>query len=241
MCSKRRKHCSGVRNICWSPKKKLIRIGVSPLLDNQYLTSLLGPFLKAHPDAELALCERDMPDLGRMLDEEQLDYVFGVVDQERPSQRRVDVYGEALVYLPKGNRAVGVPPGDSVHFLDICDETFVLVTEGCGLTRMTRELFRKHRRKLREYSEVALSYRDLEQWAVLGIGAAIMPRSRISSPARHWYTILDRHGKQVALEFKAFWTQKSEENTSLTAFTTYMQTALPTGAGGLQPTLGNIQ
>ncbi|MFX9061817.1 LysR substrate-binding domain-containing protein, partial [Acinetobacter baumannii] len=70
----------------------------------------------------------------------------------------------------------GLPP-HSVQLKDIADETYVMVPDACGLSRATRALFRSQRRKLQEYSGEAMSYQVLEEWAALGIGSAILPKS----------------------------------------------------------------
>jgi hypothetical protein len=54
-----------------------------------------------------------------------------------------------------------------------------MVPDTCGLTQTTRALFKKERVKLKEYSGNAMSYAVLQEWAELGIGSAILPRSKL--------------------------------------------------------------
>jgi len=55
-----------------------------------------------------------------------------------------------------------------------------MVPDACGLARATRALFRTQRKKLHEYPGQAMGYRVLEEWAALKIGAAILPKSKVT-------------------------------------------------------------
>jgi hypothetical protein len=67
-----------------------------------------------------------------------------------------------------------------------------MVPDACGLARVTRPLFRTQRKKLHEYPGEAMGYRVLEEWAALKIGAAILPKSKVTS--RVAYPIKDKAG-----------------------------------------------
>src|SRR6185437_15023821 len=60
-----------------NPAQKILRIGMSPLVDAKLLGLMLDPFKRENPAIELVLREMNMADLYRMLDEGLLDYVFG--------------------------------------------------------------------------------------------------------------------------------------------------------------------
>ncbi len=202
------------------PGRKVVRIGTSPLLQGGRLASLLEEFRKTHADVEVVLHEQNMADLYRMLDEELLDVVFGVADTRKPSWSGVFLYREPLYFIPRGeNHPVGK---ESVAFEDIAAETFVMVPNGCGLARATRALFRNHRRKLREYSGEALSYQVLEEWAALGLGAAILPKSKLSAAERKAYLLTDKKGGGPTLDFEAVWLHTPQPPAHLQRFTEFL-------------------
>lgn len=216
-----------------SPQKRLIRIGTSPLLDGRFLDILIEPFRTKYPAVELVLREMNMADLSSMLDAEQLDFVFGVEEPQKEHRDSTLLYREPLLYVPKGERQSAGSAGGTVSFDDIANETFVLVPDACGLTRTTRRLFRSHRRTLNEYSGQAMGYQVLEQWARLGIGAAILPRSKLSTEARNVSQIKNKSGDDVLLGFEAIWNKSSQKFPHLAEFILYLQNVVPTVAKGL--------
>ena len=192
--------------------QRVVRIGISPLLQGGWLASMLEAFRAAHPDVEVVLHEQNMEELYRMLDERLLDFVFGIADARKSSWSGALLYNEPLYYIPRGKKPS--VEGETVRFEDVSKDVFVMVPNGCGLTRATRALFRSHRRKLREYSGEALSYQVLEEWAALGLGAAILPKSKLQSPKRTAYALTDKQGHALTLDFVAVWlnTQKWQEH-----------------------------
>ncbi|MGZ5900037.1 MAG: LysR family transcriptional regulator [Reyranella sp.] len=215
-----------------NPKKRLIRIGTSPLLNARFVNLLIEPFRTKSPDIDLVYREMNMADLSRMLDAEQLDFVFGVVGRRKDQRERAFLYREPLRYVPKGEGQMVSRRGDAVSFDEIAGETFVMVPDACGLTQTIRGLFRSHRRALHEYSGEAMSYQVLEQWATLGIGAAILPESKLST-GHGALRIRDKTGEDVLLGFEAVWNRSSRKLPHLAGFATYLRKIVPTVAGGL--------
>ncbi len=215
------------------PQKRLVRIGTSPLLDGRFLNLLIEPFRARSPDIELVLREMNMADLSRMLAVEQLDFVFGVEEPRKDHRDSALLYREPLHYVPKGERHVATARGGAVAFDDIANETFVMVPDACGLSRTIRGLFRRHRRTLNEYSGEAMSYQVLEQWARLGIGAAILPKSKLSADAHGALRIRDKSGKSVLLGFAAVWNRNSIKLPHLAEFAAYLTEIVPAVASGL--------
>lgn len=218
-----------------TPEKCLIRIGISPLLDVRFLNLLIEPFRSKHPEMEFVFREMNMADLSRMLDMEQTDFLFGVAEDQKEQRESAFLYREPLLYLPRddGHSASGLR--DVVSFEEIADDMFVMVPDACGLTRTVRALFRSHRRSLRQYSGEAMSYQVLEQWAALGIGAAILPQSKISTGAERAVRIRDRTGNDVVLNFEAVWNRSSTKLPHLADFARYIRTVLPALAEGMAP------
>lgn len=202
------------------PSRTVVRIGTSPLLRANWLVPMLEEFRKTNPDVEIILHEQNMAVLYRMLDEGLLDFVLGVADAPKPSWNRAFLYGEPLYFIPRG--ANHLESKGTIRFEDIAEETFVMVPDACGLARATRALFRSHRHKLNEYPGEALSYQVLEEWASLGLGAAILPKSKLRSSDRKAYVLTDKNAKELILVFQAVWVNASQHPVHLQHFAEFL-------------------
>lgn len=214
------------------PARQMIRIGVSPLLDSRLLGHMLEPFRREHPGIALVLREMNMADLYRLLDEGLLDYVCGVADDHKAGRNTALLYDEPLLYIPSGAE----PRGDRakpVNLGDIAGDTFVMVPDACGLARATRTLFRSHRKTLNEYSGQALSYQVLEDWAMLNVGAAILPQSKVTRSAASVRTIRSRNDDIVRLGFEVVWPKNRPREAPFAAFERHLRAVAPKVARGL--------
>jgi DNA-binding transcriptional LysR family regulator len=217
-----------------SPAKRLIRIGTSPLISASLLGLMLEPFRLSNPDVDVVLREMNMADLSRMLEEGLLDFVFGVAKVHKGTWAATFLYEEPLIYLPRGAVWPSGAPPQSVQLKDIADETYVMVPDACGLSRATRALFRSQRRKLQEYSGEAMSYQVLEQWAALGIGAAILPKSKVSENKHPSVQIADKAGHEVAISFEATWSRTGTQAPHLLDFANHLRKVVPGIIAGLE-------
>ncbi len=215
------------------PDKRLIRIGTSPLIRSNLLSLMIEPFRARHPGVDVVLREMNMADLYRMLDEGRLDFVLGVAGMSKGPWLTTPLYKEPLLFVPRGAiRPAGVRKL-SVKLADIAAETYVMVPDACGLARTTRELFRRHRRKLIEYSGEAMSYQVLEEWAALGIGAAILPSSRITIKDNAAFPITDKSGQGVMIGFEAAWSRDAIRADHLVGFSNHLKKVVPSIVAGL--------
>lgn len=202
------------------PSRQKMRIGISPLIRGGWLAPMLERFRKERPETEIILHEQNMADLYRMLDDGLLDFVFGVADTGKPSWGKAFLYQEPLYFIPRGNS--GPDSGETIPFESIAEELFVMVPNVCGLARATRALFRSHRRKLHEYSGEALSYQVLEEWAALGLGAAILPKSKLQGTNRNAYELTNKKGKTLTLDFEAVWLNSPQKTPHLQRFADFL-------------------
>jgi len=203
-----------------NPLHKVIRIGASPLIKSSWLMPMLDNFRTEHEEFEIILHEQNMADLYRMLEGGLLDFSFGIIEAHKSSFEGTFLYSEPLYYIP---RSTNYPEAEgSVYFENIASEIFVMVPDACGLAKATRSIFRSHRRKLNEYPGEALSYQVLEEWAVLGLGAAILPKSKLQSSTQRAYAMADKDGKQIYLSFEAVWRNDSHMFSHLEEFKNYL-------------------
>ncbi|KAB2919379.1 MAG: LysR family transcriptional regulator [Hyphomicrobiaceae bacterium] len=205
------------------PVQGHIRIGVSPLIDARLLNAMIEPFRQQHPELAIALHEMNLTELERRLGNGSLDFVFEVEDWGKRSWKSLPIYHEPLLFIPRRGRPRKCPVGGSVRLKDIADETFVMVPDACGLARAIRGLFRSHRRKLKEYSGEGVSCQVLEEWVALGVGAAILPRSKLWSRGEQAFPIADDAGRSVEIVIAATWLQKDANAPHLAEFTEHMR------------------
>lgn len=217
-----------------SPNKRLIRIGTSPLISANLLGLMIEPFRLRNPDVDVVLREMNMTDLYRMLDEGLLDFVFGVANVQKGTWTTTFLYDEPLIFIPRGAGWPSGPPPHSVQLKDIADETYVMVPDACGLSRATRALFRSQRRKLQEYSGEAMSYQVLEEWAALGIGSAILPKSKVTASGRASFLIADKSGREVTISFEATGPRNGTQSPHLLEFASHLRKVVPGIVGGLE-------
>jgi len=215
-----------------SPRRPIIRVGVSPLLNTEFLSVLFEPFRSQNPAFELVLREMNMTDLTQLLDAGLLDFVLGVSGLDDSGKEHAFLYQEPLLYLHKGGGAKG-GAGPAVRLSDIADETFVMVPNTCGLARTVRGLFRSHKKSLKEYSGEAMSYQVLEQWTTLGIGSAIVPESKIIDRQAFAAKILDKKGMEILLKYEAMWKKESEKIKHLKDFAVYLKRVVPALGSGI--------
>lgn len=215
------------------PARQLIRIGTSPLLKASLLSVMIEPFRASRPAIDVVLREMNMTDLDRMLAEGKLDFVMGVARSRKGPWRSIPLYREPLLFVPRG---AAWRPGSrkaSVELSEIAAETYVMVPDACGLARATRDLFRRHRRKLVEYSGEAMSYQVLEEWAALGVGAAILPASKITARDKPSFPIVSKRGDLAMIEFEATWANDSARTAHLLAFAGHLKSVVPGIVAGL--------
>lgn len=227
------------------PEARLIRIGTSPLIRPQAISLMLEPFRAQHPGVDVVLREMNMTDLYRMLQDGLLDVVIsvgtgvgtGVATSAAAAPKgawdTAPLYREALLYLPRGDAGSAPARQTTVTFAEIADETFVMVPDACGLARTTRELFRRHRRRLHAYSGEAMSYQVLQEWAHLGVGAAILPRSKVTHSERLARAIVDKAGQPVTIGFEAAWRRSDAPQACVQDLITHLRTVVPRLMAGL--------
>ncbi len=189
---------------------RLIRIGVSPLVHTARFARILEPFRQTHDGMDIIFSEHNMADLSRMLDEGLIDFVAGIASEDsRQSTNRTFLYEEPLFFIPCAGNVF--PAGKTATVDDIAEETLVMVPDGCGLARAIRALFRSKRKKLKEYAGKALSYQVLEEWASIGLGAALLPESKLQASKNDALPLVDENGDRVSLIFEALWKDRLDK------------------------------
>jgi DNA-binding transcriptional LysR family regulator len=189
------------------PERRLIRIGVSPVVGVKFVDLVIEPFRIENRNVDVIFRELNLAEMLTHLEGGQLDFVFGPVDATPARQLGFDgaaFHEEPLVFVPSSSAKARYRPAKSVTLKDITDETFVMVPDACGLTQTTRAVFRRKRLRLNEYSGQAMSYRVLQEWADLGIGSAILPRSKLAAGEGRAIVIVDGESA-LQIRYRGLW------------------------------------
>ena len=88
---------------------------------------------------------------------------------------------------------------------ELAHRTLLLVPDTCGLTTFTRGLLADRGLPLRAYSGEAASYRVLEDWAGMGLGSALLPRSKVTSVESRARPVVDVDGAAITIAYEAAW------------------------------------
>ena len=211
-----------------------VRIGVSPLISADVVarahSAVAG--LPGRGRGSLVLREADLSELCTALDDDELDLI--VVPAVLPLTRyRHRVIGSEPVVLVEPGAGDAAGPANSASPTDLADpaspaapagpasptearaaaariddvarRTLLLVPDTCGLTTFTRDLLADRGLPLRAYSGEAASYRVLEDWAGMGLGSALLPRSKVTRVDSSVRPVVDARGEAVTIAYEAAW------------------------------------
>lgn len=214
-----------------NPSYRIIRLGLTPLIDTRIVAAVLDPFRRHHPHVDIIFKECHLNDLRQRLLEGTLDFAFQPCGPSDKRLGRLTFHGEQLLYLPRNPSRHQVSSAGPVRLEQIASESFAL-SVGCGLADSTREIFRQHRLKLQEYPGQALSYKVMEDWADLGVAAAILPESRVSPAYRAGRQLCDSNGP-LSIRYEMIWNRRMTRPKHVQEFLSYFNTTAKGIAGGL--------
>jgi LysR family transcriptional regulator, hydrogen peroxide-inducible genes activator len=194
---------------------EVVRLGVCPLVDSRRLEEVLRPYRDANRNVRVVLEQLDGVEPKVVLDEGRFHFVIGPSETRRRPLERALLYEDPLVYV------AGEGP---VRLQEIAADTFLLVNETCGLTLLTRQLFKSRRLALHEYEGRGVSFPVLEEWAAVGLGSAILPRSKVSSPDQA-RPIVFGNGHPATIRFDAVWSPSAIRSPHLEALARQLKAA----------------
>jgi DNA-binding transcriptional LysR family regulator len=185
------------------PGEQKIRMGVSPLIGSHLVARAFSMVCDLPVPRDLVLREANMQDLRDCLLAGQLDIILipAVAAMPRFEHRVIDVE-PIVVVSPESAANAPLELGEAGK------ECFILVPDTCGLTTFTTQLFQAHEMPLRTYPGEAASYGVLEDWTKLGLGSAMVPRSKLTSPDVPHRPLVDE-GREVQISFEAVWNSDS--------------------------------
>lgn len=200
---------SEARRLTGTPEQDSIRMGLSPLINPVLISRAFAGVCGLDHPYQLVLREAAMTELREGLISGELDVILipSVEPLPRFEHRIIDSEPVVLVsqHDPDDNTAADGP----VELTEAADGPFIVVPNSCGLRKFTEQLFEAQGLPLETYPGAAASYSVLEQWAGLGLGSAILPKSRIMSPDTAHYRALLEDGHEVEIFYEAVWHPRS--------------------------------
>lgn len=191
-----------------NPETVIIKIGISPLLNTHIISMLTSSFEQQHQGYELVLIEDNLKVLDEKLKNKELDLILVPKVKTNANRQSLPLYKEPLFLIEKH-----MPNHDIVEVRKIRDKTFVMVPDSCGLAEITRNLICTSKKTIKEYQGRAMSYQVLADWASHGLGAAILPESKIlpDKPKQQ----LMKANQPVTITFEAQWLPNQSKATEL--------------------------
>ncbi len=202
-----------------------VRIGVSPLISADVVARAHSAVadLPGRGRGSLVLREADLSKLCTALDDDELDLIVVPAVLPLTRYRHRVIGGEPVVLVEPGAGDAAGPansasPADpaapaspaearaaAARIDDVARRTLLLVPDTCGLTTFTRDLLADRGLPLRAYSGEAASYRVLEDWAGMGLGSALLPRSKVTRVDSSVRPVVDARGAAVTIAYEAAW------------------------------------
>ncbi|MFI6013635.1 LysR family transcriptional regulator [Streptomyces sp. NPDC051243] len=181
------------------PGEQKIRMGLSPLIGSRLVARAFSMVQDLPTPRDLVLREANMQDLRECLLAGRLDIILipAVAAMPRFEHRVIDV--EPIVVVTPDS-AEAAP----LELQDAGKEQFILVPDTCGLTTFTTQLFQANDMILHAYPGEAAGYQVLEDWTKLGLGSAMVPRSKLTSPDVPHRPLMNE-GREVQISFEAVW------------------------------------
>jgi len=190
----------GMRN----PRKKLLRVAFSPALDSKVLMALGATFAAARGGVEVIYKECTTDDLRARVYKGQVDVVVAPRIVGEGDWARRTLYRDRIRFVPTGG--VVERPGVAVTLADVARHKLLLTQPICGLNQTTRSWFEQAGIPVDEYLGKAMSYSSLLEWALQGLGACLLPESKLPEPGRFPLLVDDR--EPVTIAFDAMWSRE---------------------------------
>lgn len=208
-----------------NPEHKLLRIGLSPLIDMKLLDRVLTPYRQTHPTVSIFFKECLLNDLEERLIKEQIDFVVIPTNLKAKERQTCFFYEEPLYYLSQ-NIDLNVKIRQ-FKINDLPDVPIILTGGGCGLNDFLAEIFQNEHSELKSYPGQALSYKVIEEWVSLGIGAGILPKAKISPDNQTAYPLLLSNGKSATFSYEWAWSNELMKRNNILEFIDYLTTTVP--------------
>jgi len=213
-------------NAYHNPGYKLIRIGLSPLIDARLVNDVLKDYRQEHPEVSIFFKECLLDDLAERLTTEQIDIAILPSNLRQEAWNKNAFYEEPLYYLPQDlHTTQPLPALFTINALP--DAPIIMTGGGCGLNGSLENIFKQENVQYNAYPGQALSYQVIEEWASLGIGAGILPKAKISSDNNSARSLQLNNGSLATFRYEWVWTDTTSDRPFIAEFIYYVQQLVP--------------
>ncbi|MGW4882549.1 LysR family transcriptional regulator [Streptomyces sp. NPDC004262] len=213
------------------PAAGAIRVGVSPLIGADLVGCAFSAARALSRPRDLVLREADLDLLRVALKDGELDVLLVPEVEAMPALRHRTIFTEAVVVI---DPALSPGADGPVELSDAAGADFILVPDTCGLTTFTTRLFEDADLPLRTYPGEAASYRVLDEWARLGVGAALLPGSKVTADHAGCRPLV-RGGRPVEISYEAVWGRDNPLGADLEAFVGHLADSAACRPTGRRP------
>ncbi|MGW1887968.1 LysR family transcriptional regulator [Streptomyces sp. NPDC001970] len=182
------------------PVTETIRMGVSLLIAAELVARAFDAARTLERPRDLVLREADLDPLRAGLQAGRLDIVLVPAVPGMPTLRHRIIAREPVVVIDPAASGDDSP----VELKAGADAAYIPGPSTCGLTTFTTELFHSHDVALRAYPGEAASFRAVDEWVAMGLGAALLPRSKITHEHTSCRPLLQA-GAPVEVAYEAVW------------------------------------
>nr|CRH05198.1 Putative transcriptional regulator, LysR family [Candidatus Magnetococcus massalia] len=214
----------GAADRWFNPTHQLIRIGLSPLVPLNWLQERLARFRADNPAVEIFFKQCFVDDLATRLDNGTIDLAMlppGPMSQRHPTSNLLE---EALLFLPQDGQpslSAQTMGAQGAVSLKQTAEAPIILTQGCGLSQWIEGLYLQQGLTMQRYPGQALSYEAAESWAELGLGATILPASRLSNDNHNALPLLLPEGP-AKLPLQAVWSSHALQQGHISALKAHL-------------------
>lgn len=216
----------------FEPQTRILRIGMSPLVDNPLLSRALAHLPNREAWSEVFLKQCFLDDLIERLEHETLDLALLPQGTQAHGLEAAVLYEEELFYLPPHVDLTSATASDSISVKELQNQPIIL-TQGCGLSDVIANLFDDAGVPLVRYPGQALSYGVVEEWAGLGIAGGILPRSKLSTSTNGARAILNGDGEVAKVGYEAVWSSANAHGGEVAACAGYLCKTMRALAAGM--------
>lgn len=185
-----------------APTAENIRMGISPVINPELVARayrvVCGSPILSTP-RQLVLREANLAELRDGLAAGELDVIVAPSVGPLPRYEHRVIDSEPLV-LVEAHSDTETP----AQVTELAGKQLILMPDTCGLTTFTRDLLAARDVPLRCYPGEATNYQVLEEWSGLGLGAAMLPQSKLTGPAGY-RAVRDEDGTIVEIFYEAVW------------------------------------
>lgn len=219
-----------------NPGPDTVRLGMSPLVGSELVARAFSAARQLQPPRALVLREADLAELSRALGAGELDLILIPSVEPTPRFHHRAIHREPVVVVDAAT------PGDHgpLELEAAAGASYILVPDTCGLRTFTTGLSDEQELAMRTYPGEASSYRVLEEWAGLGLGAALLPQSKVSRTDLNCRPLV-RGGQPVEITYEAVWPRAAALGGQLADLVDAMAGQEPPALGrpeGLRPRRG---